>query len=264
MKKFNLSYSLINAFWEYSRGNGCGVAFCAIYLDKTHETKKTDIMLSGLRYEYDAIGSLTRDGKIPEQVLTSKDKPNANTKHLIKQVINFENIVKHYKITWKKEDINQLWKIDMGKYILEGHPDLPAEMDGVPVIIDLKTTGMIDNKWDDYGWAKQKVIYRKDVKLQSEIYQLLYFKLKNIEADFYFDLFANNNPDKCGIYCLEFDIDKIKALETELDKIYSVISFQYEMGFEATPEKERCQDCPLNKTCEHFTNVPEIVTISIE
>lgn len=264
MKKFNLSYSLITSFWEYSRGDGCGKLFQAIHLDKTHKRPPIDIMQLGLRFEYDVIGSLERDGSIPEQVVTEKGALAAKTKHLIEQVKNFENIVKHYKIKWKKSDINQLWQIDRGKYILEGHPDLPAEMNGVPVIRDIKTTGGIDDKWGDYGWHKSKVIWRKDLKLQSEIYQLLYLRLKNIEADFYYDIFANNNPDKCKIYHIEFNIDNINALEKDLDKLYDIISFQYEMGsFESVPTKDRCSDCPLKSTCEHFTNVPEIVTISM-
>lgn len=263
--KFNLSYSLINAFWQYSRGESCGLLFKAIYLDKTHITKKTDIMQLGLRFEYDCIGSLDRDGKIPEQVLTSKSGLSAKTKHLIEQVKNFENIVKYYKIKWTKENINLLWFFDKDRYKIEGHPDLPATMDTKNVIIDLKTTGGIDDKWGDYGWHKSKVVWRKDLKLQSEMYQLLFYKNYNIEADFYYFVFANNNSDKCKTYHIKFDIANINALEADLDKIYDIISFQYAMdSFEANPEKERCKDCPLNKTCEHFTNVPKIETISIE
>ncbi len=138
-------------------------------------------MKLGLYFEYLCIGSLNRDGTVPEMVLTSTNKTNAGTKHLIEQVKNFQKIVNKHKITWQKEDINKLWVVDKGRYRIEGHPDLPAEMNKIPVIIDLKSTGLIDDKWKPYGWHKSKVIYRKDLKLQTEMYQLLTLLNYNID-----------------------------------------------------------------------------------
>lgn len=261
MKKFNLSYSLINAFWEYSRGENCGVLYKAIYLDKTHIRPPSEAMQIGIYGEYKMTGQLPRSKEIPLPALTKKGDITAKYKHVEGQVINYNNAIQKYDV--KIKETGKVVEMQKKRYRVKGIFDLFVEIDKKPVIIDIKLTGLIDDKWNDYGWATEKIIWKKHIILQAKMYKLLGRELGIEDCTFQYWIFANNNPIDFKILEMNIPPDMINELDADLEGIYDTISFQYEMDtFEPIPDVRRCSNCPIID-CKYKIIVPNVEIVKI-
>lgn len=267
--KFNLSYSLINAFWQYSRGEECGILYKAIYLDKMHTRPPSEAMQIGIYGEYKMTGQLPRSGEIPLPKLTKRGEAvgkyqgeiTAKYKHVEGQVINYNNAIERYDV--KIKETGKVVEIQKKRYKIKGIFDLFVEIDKKPVIIDIKLTGLIDDKWNDYGWATEKIIWKKHIILQAKMYKLLGRELGIEDCTFQYWVFANNNPVDFKILEMNIPPDLINELDADFDSQYDTISFQYEMDtFEAIPDVRRCSNCPI-QDCKHRIIVPNIKIVDI-
>jgi len=65
--------------------------------------------------------------------------------------------------------------------------DIWAEMDGRPCIIDLKYSGLIDDKWAETGWDVESLHYKEKLLVQAIQYKMLVKENYNIDySDFDF------------------------------------------------------------------------------
>ena len=178
-----ISQSLIKKYVDYLGEKECGLFFKARYIDKDPEanTPPSDAMKAGIYFEYLCTGGLPRSGEVPLPEMTAKGKLTAPYERAQQSAEVFKRIMAHYKIKVLK----------VGLYVeadgINGILDILAEWNGETVVIDLKYSGLIDDKWNELGWQTESLHMKDSIMIQGVHYKLLIEKsLKIQDIPFYF------------------------------------------------------------------------------
>jgi len=252
----NISQSLLKMLTKYADKKECGLKLKAQYIDRLSD-KPTEAQALGNWFEYVCTGALPPyNPVIPEpKLLKSGELPTAY-KRMEEQVNNYKFAVEHYKI----EIIKAGYDMKYGN--ITGTADILAEMNGRKVLIDIKTTGLYDDKWSDFGWNTEHLAegYRPkfDILIQALHYKWLYRQITGEDIDFYFWVFSTKNTNDFKIIKVNID----EALFTEHAKdIQTGLRFllhSLKHGFKAHPSMSRCGKCFLKETCVSKLEVPSI------
>ena len=258
-----ISQSLLKDFkrYYYSKSgssfdsNSCGLLFKAKYIDKNVKDKPSDSMKEGIYFEYLSTGALPKSGEIPEPERTLKGALTAAYQRASEAASFCKSIFEHYGI-----------KILETAYVLEtedmiGTMDILAEWDGQPVIIDLKYSGLIDNKWDDLGWNTETLPAKENLMIQGVHYTLLAKEVLGMNMPFFFFVFNSKDSTDMKIIRQVIDEDQYEQHFSDVLKIKELIQKELEIGFTAIPNYRHCKDCPLSDTCQHKHAFPQPVTI---
>lgn len=255
IKKIKLSQSLIKAMYQYQNKEKCGLQIKAQYLDNV-EFPSSDAMDLGNYFEYICTGSLARNGSTPEAQTTKKGEPTAKYKIMNDQKKNYEAIMSEYG--FKLLSIDHHFK----SKDYSGIADVIAERNGEKCIIDIKTTGLIDDKWSPYGWHNDSLPYNDNLLIQARHYKMLAEEEWGIvDIPFYFFVFSTTNS-------IDFKVIEVIGDELSLDMhrrnsegAKEIFDKLVSNGFKAYPSLKACSTCPLAENCESFAKVPEILTI---
>ena len=271
MKKKIVSQSFIKSIFKYKSNKMCGLQFKAQFVDGI-EFPAGDVQRLGQWFEYVATGQKTKFGHIPEP---DRLKPKKLTKAQISLGLKQEDVVGN--LSKKYKDI--LVQVDMfhkmiayydyeiietGKTIINedigisGDVDLVVRKKGEKkvIFIDLKTSGLIDNKWDEMGWGDDGLEFKDNLMIQPVQYKILGLTEYGYEPDFYFWVFSNTNTiDRKNI--------KVLVAQEKLEEHIEIISkarFLFEEnqknGWEARPTVNDCAKCAIKKECKHFIEIP--------
>ena len=127
------------------------------------------------------------------------------------------------------------------------------------IIIDIKTSGLINDKWSPYGWADESIEEKWDLLIQAVHYKMLAKYEWGIEdIPFYFFVFSNKNDVECKIF--EINVDESTKFQhyNNLETIKKYLDNCIAEGWKAKPELMRCSVCPMNSTCLYQLEVPKI------
>jgi len=263
--KISISQSLIKDWWSYKEEKYCGLMFEAVNIFKTAEIKETEPMLIGKRFEYECTGALNRDGSKPRLVLTKYGKPVTKMNYTLKQVDSFAKAIERYKVTDML--INQKLKYDAGNYHISVYPDIVCNMDGVPSIIDIKTTSMLGSKsakYEDYGFDVETLPSKKKLTIQCIHTKYTAIETLHIEnIPFYWWIYSTTGSGDAlfieGVVSQETLANHINVM----DEIYSEITDEMSIGLKPFPSVKLCKDCPLFESCKIKITVPEIEKVVI-
>lgn len=260
MSEFTLpkiSQSLIKAFFDYVNQKECGIYFEERYIKKNPacEKKPTEAMLLGIYFEYLATGALPRSGEIPTPKKTTKGEITEPYKRAQESAQLFREIIKHYNI--KILSVGKKWETKDGE---NGILDVEAEWDGERVIIDLKYSGLINDKWNEMGWDLESLPFKDSLMIQVVQYKYLGEKiLKNPDIPFFFFVFDANDSRNAKIINVEVDEAKRQSHVVLLNNVKSkIIASMKSGGFVPYPQMARCNECPLQPTCKHAVKYPLI------
>ena len=258
----NISQSLIKSLFEYKVGGECGLRFKAAYLDNV-DLGSSDVQILGQWFEYKCTGALTRHGNIPEPELLKGGGLAAPYRKMEAQIANFHRIVKEYGIVIKK----------VGKKIvhdgMEGTVDIVAEWAGEwnkdnpnkTVYMDMKSTGLLNDKWNAMGWDFDTLPTKEKLMMQPVHYKALSIKEEGFEVPFFFLLFSNTNEIEAKIYQITLDETRIEEHYTTVRGARSFLKSEMGKGFTPYPDLKRCSDCVLKPNCEYAVEVPIIQTV---
>lgn len=254
----NISQSFLKEFAEYKSGNTCGLQVKAKYFDGV-KFPSTDVMELGNFFEYMATGCLPRDGHIPQPKIvykgTAKESISADYQKAIDSAELFKKTIEHYAIEI----------IDTGRVCTQdgmtGIMDIVAKWNDRVCIIDTKYSGLINDKWSDYGWNLDMLPERHNLMLQSVQYKILLSKELGCEPDdidFYFFVFSSKEVMDVKLIKVNVDeitianhLDTVEWVKTELQKPIDKV-------FKAKPELKRCFECPIKDNCKFKVEVPHI------
>jgi hypothetical protein len=297
-KEIYISQSFIKSLYEYKRGDLCGLQFKAQYIDGV-EFPSSDAMKLGQWFEYMCTGQTTKFGHIPE---ADRLKPKKATKKEIEagkvvdvygdvedirrvieiddvhyvegalskkykdaleQVSAFKKMINHYGL----EIVDTGVKLTDEKLKTKGDVDIVARFkrlgDDSPLLfIDTKFSGLIDNKWDDLGWADEALPYKDKIMIQAVHYKMLGKAMLGYEPDFYFWVFSSTNSiDRKNIKVV-VDEDRFAEHENIIHSARAEFYKQDSAGWKPKPSPKKCSECPLNKTCEYSAeDIPEIQVV---
>jgi hypothetical protein len=277
--KPNISQSLLKDYDDFFDLNKMS---CGLYLFKKYYQKlpisQSDVQRLGTYFEYKCTNYVNANSEIPQPDFVYKGTPKQK---LATDYERAEQSAQLYKRIIEKYDIKI---ISTGEYLyheeMSGILDIRAEWNGIECLIDIKYTGLFDDKFSPFGWATDSLIDRPNLTIQPIHYKYLNGKIKNNpNIPFYFFIFHSKDSDKAKIIHVNVDeialdrhemmIDKFRAIrDKHFDKYdqYAAdmaISYDRTADLVARPKLTRCLDCPYYSNCDKKVDVPHIEEIQI-
>lgn len=261
-----LSQSLVKALYKYKMKEECGLRIHASYIDGIN-FPSTDAQELGNYFEFIATGQLPRDNHTPTPKVLKNGNFSLEYERMNKQVENFKNAMSRMNF-----EIEQTgFKFTNPKY--DGIADIIALDKNIKtkvknkqrVIIDTKTSALINDKWSPYGWAEESIEEKWDLTIQAIHYKMLARYEWGVEdVPFYFFVFSTKNDWEYKLYKINVDEDtmqqhfiNLKNIKVYLDDILNG------NGFQAYPTYARCRECPLQITCKSFMDTPQVIEVCI-
>ena len=247
----------MKSLYAYSQETKCGTQIYAQYFDNV-KFPSSPAMELGNYLEYICTGSLSRDGSTPVAETTKKGEPTSKYKIVNEQKNNFVKILNKYG--FKVLSIDHHFKSK--KY--SGIADIIAEKDGVKCIIDVKSTGLIDDKWSDFGWHDDFVYKNDNLMIQAKHYKMLAleeFDIYNIP--FFFFVFSTTNPTDCKVFEIDCSHEALEEHKNNSEGAIEMLNKTLEKGFKSIPNYKECNKCPIKDTCNDFIDVPIIQSIQL-
>jgi hypothetical protein len=256
-----ISQSLIKNYTDYKREKQCGLLFEALYITKTHQSVPSAAMKLGIYFEYLSTGGLPRDGKIPVPetkktkdgiVLTDDYTRAAASAALCKEMFRYYGV-----------DIKSVGQ-SLSTDTMTGILDIRAEIMKKPVFIDLKYSGLIDNKWDELGWDTESLPMKDGIMIQGVHYKILGKDVLGYDdVPFFYWVFDSKNPNNGKIIKQNVDPDRIAQHRELVVQVRKKLAVDINKGFKAYPNFGRCnKPCPLRDTCKHAAQVPLVEEVS--
>jgi hypothetical protein len=258
----NISQSFLKEFADYKSGNACGLQVKAKYIDGI-KFPSSDAMELGNFFEYMATGSLPRDGHTPEPKIvykgTAKESLSADYQRAVESAELFKKTIKHYDI--------QI--IDTGKVCTQdgmtGIMDIVAKWNDRICIIDTKYSGLIDDKWSDFGWNLDMLPERHSLMLQPVQYKILLSKELECDADdidFYFFVFSSK--EVMNVKLIKVNVDELTIANhlATIEWVKGELQKPIDKLFKAKPNLKLCFECAIKDDCKFKVEVPNIDEIA--
>jgi hypothetical protein len=192
----------MKSYVDYLNQKECGVLFKANYIEKDPEAQRppSDAMKVGIYFEYLCTGALPKSGQIPEPEMvykgTAREKMSAPYERAIQSSEIFKNIISHYGIKIKSVGLN----LESPEYGMSGVVDIHAEWNGKDCFIDLKYSGLIDDKWNEMGWDTESLHMKDSLMIQGVHYKILAREVLGIDdIPFYYFVFSSQDPNNVKI-----------------------------------------------------------------
>jgi len=278
-KKPNISQSFLKDYDDFYDLNKMA---CGLYIFKKYYQKlpipQSDVQKLGTYFEYVCTGYHHQDSLPPEPEKvykgTAKEKLAADYERAEASAMLYKKIIEKYNIKI----------ISYGEYLyhneLSGILDIRAEWEGKEVLIDIKYTGLFDDKFSPYGWATESLIDRPNLTIQPVHYKYLNGLIKgNRDIPFYFFVFHAKDSEKAKIIHINVDDSAIERHALMIDKVKSTRDVHYakyeqyatDMAINygrtadlvARPKLSRCIDCPFYQSCDKRAEVPLIEEVQI-
>lgn len=260
-----LSQSLIKQLYKYKMKEECGLRIEASYINQIN-FPSTDAQELGNYFEYIATGQLPRDKHIPEPKKLKTGKLSLDYARMEAQKENFIEAMQRNRFEIEKTG----FEFTNPKY--SGIADIIALDKNVKskvvnnrrIIIDLKTTGLINDKWTSYGWADESIEEKWDLLIQAVHYKMLAkYEWGIDDIPFYFMVFSTKNDWEYKIFKIEVDESTKQQHYMNLKNIKSFLDQIMKSGWKAYPNYKVCRNCPLSITCSSYQDSPKIQQVWI-
>ena len=274
MSKIYINQSLVKDLVKYQKDDLCGLVFYNKWILNQYGsgTKSNNL---GHYFEYLCTGALAKgESEAPKPDYNKKGElasdfelakkqsvffNELNTKFGIKLVSAGDKVIADDK--WIGTlDILAEWE-SISNYIdFEFGEDNPKKL----VIIDLKYSGLLDDKWSEFGWHTDTLAKKQGTMLQAKHYKFLFWKKYGFNPPFLFFVFDAKEVGKVKIINVDIDDWELQQHEVFLEKAKKYFEHQLEIGFEPKPKYENCIKCQYAGWCTFKKTVPSVITIKPE
>jgi len=261
----SISASLIKKWWEYRDNKYCGIAFRDIDVTRKVPSVASERMKLGQWFEYKCTGAVNRDGSIPEMPMTSTGKPTAEAKRMETQAENFKLLAKTEGL--EVIDTGRVLQIDYPDYRVKGILDIFGQMYGEPCIVDIKSSGLIGNQWEEFGWDEITFNSRHKLTIQVVFYKFLALHVLGIrDIPFYFLIHSSTNDIdyefwEVKLYDFEYAMQETGKL---IEQVLMSVKDDMANGFIPKPSMKRCKKCDLLQNCIYSRITPEKKVVYID
>jgi len=267
MKK-RISQSLLKSLQDFQRGKKCGLVVKAQYIDYA-EFPTSQALELGQFFEYRATGGLPRNGEVPQPKLLKSGELPAAFARMETQVENYKRMVQAYDLEIEHIGYSFNHPCFSGVADVVGHM---GALDGEQCIIDIKTSGRIDDKYSEFGWGDEKFEYPESPNAMRLLVQALQYKLlakhewgvDNIP--FFFWVFSTTNEFDCKIIEVVVDDERLALHEKQLWDAHSYLNDNFMRLTDkelAKPNYRECVKCPIMVSCEHKQVVPKPLKVYV-
>jgi hypothetical protein len=129
------------------------------------------------------------------------------------------------------------------------------------VIIDLKYSGVLEDKFNEYSWHYETLPRKEGTMMQAKHYKFLFWKEYGYNPPFFFFVFDSKNIGIAKMIYIDIDEYELKQYEQFLLNAKSYLIKQLDKGFEPISNYQACTSCAYNSLCMFKTDVPPIITI---
>lgn len=259
-----ISQSFLKDYNEYKGNNMCGLQLKAKYIDNI-EFPSSDAMDLGMYFEYKATNTLPKNNKIPEAKISYAGTKRETISAPYKRADESAKFFKDICIAHNIEIIECGLKLESENKV--GTLDIWGKIDGKFAIIDLKYSGLIDDKWSDRGFDEESLHYKEQLLVQAVQYKMLIHECYNLDYkdfDFYFLVFDSRKVNNVKFLKIILDEDRFTLHETFVNSIYKQINaLNLEKDLIPKPQLNRCSECPLNESCDFKVEVPLIKDVYV-
>jgi hypothetical protein len=262
----SISQSLVKNFWSYKEGEYCGKFFFESDVLKKVDSVPTEVMQYGHFFEFLCTGALKRDGSEPEEPRSKTGKPTEKGKRMRTQAERFKMLIEKEGIVI--EETGTIITVPFYKdgFRLKGVLDIRGVVNDIQAIIDIKSSGLIGNEWEAFGWHTGTFNMRKKLTIQVVFYKYLAWKGWGVEdMPFYFIIHSTTNDIDSLFWEVrlhDFEV-AMTHFEDMIFEIVEEIKLNVELGFTPYPSVKRCGKCPIAEECDLKAVTPqkEVVTI---
>lgn len=257
-KEYRISQSLIKALRKVAQDEMCPKRFFETRINGTAEEGQSVAMAAGHRFEFLMSGAPRRDGSEPGPMLTPKTgKPSTEETRIAGNAAAARKTMIRHGLPLSEATVGPKWAFRC----LEGTLDLDYPEAGA--VVDVKYSGLLDDKWNDLGWTKPGEKFSHTCQAN---HYLLLAELNGMERDFFFFVF-DNRANKEG----EYKVFRMAPSEDTRNAHKNLILWAIDQlekrkageigGFEAVPRYASCKDCPV-KSCAKRLEFPEVEEVA--
>lgn len=272
----SITQSFIKDMIDFVEGDLCGNIVREKWVnDRLIDLDKKAIDL-GCYFEYiltlkaTGAGTLPKSGKIPlaemmasgKEMLVDYRRSHANADRVIEYLASM-----HLKI------VTAGYKVGTPEF--EGTLDLVCEVTedirfhdgstwkkGDRIIIDLKYSSLIDDKWSKFGWQGLMLpgphVQKDHHGIQAKHYSMLY------PAPFYYLITSSKNEKDILFLYMNVDAVDIEMYKNEAKAWYEKFLFIVGVdGLYPKPEISKCNECPLKDECTDKHVFPHPITVTL-
>lgn len=249
-----ISQSIYKDWQAYQAGNACGLQFKSKYIDGTWKPEQSEAQAAGWWFE----DMLVRGSSTKEPKRIKSGEPNALYRALMDHLITGQLMLNNVNINFSNRTIEHRH--------VTGTPDIVC----ADRIIDVKTSGHLNNKYDAYGWgaldnpeSRYYADQVRDKRIQALTYLYLADGLAPIQEKVRvveFWVFANNSDD-VRVFRFTFTDEEVAAFAAELAAVLEDINAEELIGFTARPSWSRCKACQLRGACAYERQLPDVVEV---
>lgn len=270
-----ISFSLLDDLKNYFYGDLCG----NLIREKWVNDRLLDLDSKSARlgefFEYHFTllvlgkGTLPKNGKVPEremyatgkQPLAHYARAEANAKHL-----------RGYFEAMGLKIIKAGVRLTKGRF--QGSIDLIVECQkdirfddgrewkaGDHLVFDMKYSGLIEDRWDKFGWAG---LFREGPHIQKDYHLPQGFQYHHVSGlPFYFLVVSSTNEEDIKLIFVPVNEEVIENHIKEGNQLFEKFEFEAKIGFEARPSISKCNGCPLKGECKdkHIFPHPQTVIL---
>lgn len=274
MNKIYINQSLVKDLIKYQNDELCGLVFHNKWILQQFGsgTKSNDL---GHYFEYLCTGALAKgESEAPIPETTKSGELTADFKIAKKQAEYFHSLLPKYGIKL----------LDAGNKIIAddtwiGTLDIEAKWDAIfenenlnfdtnnkdhIVIIDLKYSGLLNDKWNEFGWHDETLGRKQGTMLQAKHYKFLYWKKYGFNPPFFFFVFDSKQVGKAKIINVEIDTYDLELHEEFLQKAKRYFEMNLESGFQPKPSYDLCINCSYQHLCSFKIDKPKIISVKPE
>lgn len=243
-----ITFSFMSDMVDYYAEKLCGNIVREKWVNDRLIELDSDAAELGCYFEYYFTLLVTGKGSLPKNGLVPQRKMYKDGSKPLAPYALAEVNAKRLKGYFEKMGIKVLSagrKVTKGKF--QGTLDLVVEMEGKTMIFDLKYSGLLDNKWEKFGWGA--MLFEGDNTQKS------YHGMQAKQYSFLMDLpFAFVVVSSTNEYDMEMFL-VANALENQQEHIdmgnhlFEKFKFDASIGFDARPDLSTCNKCPLRGEC---------------
>ena len=272
--KIYINQSLVKDLIKYQNDELCGLVFHNKWILQQFGggSKANDL---GHYFEWLCTGALAKgESEAPIPETTKSGELTADFKTAKKQAEYFHSLLPKYGIKL----------LDAGNKIIAddtwiGTLDIEAKWDAIfenenlnfdtnnkdhIVIIDLKYSGLLNDKWNEFGWHDETLGRKQGTMLQAKHYKFLYWKKYGFNPPFFFFVFDSKQVGKAKIINVEIDTYELELHEEFLQKAKRYFEMNLESGFQPKPSYDLCISCKYQHLCSYKIDKPKIISVKPE
>ena len=276
-----ISQSLLKEFEDYKFEKVCGLYFEKVYLEgmKSKRQQSKEMRL-GQYFEFKAFGGKPVYGDVPKpdvyQSGANKGFMTEDFERAEGQAENAKLMLKSHCFVVKHVSPELIYEnsiahmdlicTDMNETVMVGKKEVENKDFMHEIIVDLKYSGLMEDKWKDIGWEIESLPEKRKLMIQPLHYKWIYAAKRGRIPTFYFGLFSSKPDMDRKLIRVNVDEFRISKHEEDVERAYKEIMFCHEVtGFTPRPSISNCTNCPVHRLygCDFHITVPNIIDIDV-